>query len=286
MGQAASLIDRLHAEGIPTLLLKGAALADLHYAGAGARPMEDVDVLVPAADAHRAIDVLIAAGWAAELPSPHDRVAVHHSQPFRSPDGGAVDLHWHVMYEPGDDDECWRCAVPAKIAGVATLALCPADQLLHVCVHGIPWTSPPSVRWVADAALIVRGDQPVDWDRLVVQARARCVTLPLRAALGPLSSDFGLAVPAAILDQLAATPTSAAERSVHRMDSALPPSSPTRAAVRWWARYRRLGQVDLPYEHPRTFRGYLNQLHGFDRPWQLPARVARKVAGAVVYRAP
>ncbi len=37
-----------------------------------------------------------------------------------------------------------------------TSCLCPEDQLLHILVHGVRWTRVPHVRWVADAALILR----------------------------------------------------------------------------------------------------------------------------------
>src|ERR1700683_4642008 len=36
-----------HANGIPTVVLKGAALSVLHYRDKGIRPMSDVDILVP-----------------------------------------------------------------------------------------------------------------------------------------------------------------------------------------------------------------------------------------------
>src|SRR6202008_4308852 len=56
-------LDQLRAAGIPTLFLKGAPLALEHYGDLGLRPMADIDVLVPWADAPRALDLLEAAGW-------------------------------------------------------------------------------------------------------------------------------------------------------------------------------------------------------------------------------
>jgi len=45
--RAGEAVGALEAAGVPTLVLKGAALAFLCYDSLGARPMTDVDVLVP-----------------------------------------------------------------------------------------------------------------------------------------------------------------------------------------------------------------------------------------------
>ena len=52
-------LQSLAGAGIPTLLLKGAALAVASYPDPGSRTMEDVDILVPLEDADRALDALI-----------------------------------------------------------------------------------------------------------------------------------------------------------------------------------------------------------------------------------
>jgi hypothetical protein len=54
----AGVLRALHAAGIPAMLLKGAALIQLHYTDAGLRPMADFDVLVPREQAMPAIEVL------------------------------------------------------------------------------------------------------------------------------------------------------------------------------------------------------------------------------------
>ena len=151
--------------------------------------MDDVDVLVPPADAHRAVDVLLGAGWAPEYLQPHRRIAVHHSQGFEHPDDGTVDLHWHTLNESSDDAGIWHAAVPVVVGGVDTLAPAPSDQLLLVCVHARPRVPDPPVRWVAESLTVLRGGG-VEWERVVATARAGRVTLPLAEALAYLSERF------------------------------------------------------------------------------------------------
>ena len=282
---AGDLIERLHDAGVRTLVLKGAALSAVHYRDAGARPMEDVDVLVPTDRAHDAIDVLAAAGWTSERPRAHARVAVHHAESFESAENGAVDLHWHTLFEPSDDDAFWAVAVPATIGGAQTLALAPADQLLHVCVHGRPRNVVPTFRWVADAVTIVRSSGPIDWDRMVEQAQARRVTLPLADALGYLASTWQVDVPPAALRALEASRSTPAERSAYRAAVTRPPPSPVRALAVYWERYRRLAALEPPYATPSNFRAYLRQTYDCERRWELSRKVARRAVAAGGYRA-
>ncbi len=66
----AEAVRELAAQGVPTLLLKGAALSLLNYRDMGVRPMADVDVLVPPAQARIAMDCLLSAGWQAGVEQP------------------------------------------------------------------------------------------------------------------------------------------------------------------------------------------------------------------------
>ena len=279
MRRAAGVLRRFAAAGIPTLVLKGAALQALQYRDAGTRPMDDVDVLVPTADAARAVDLLLAAGWKPTYLRPHDRIAVHHSQPFDHPDDGSVDLHWHALHQPADEADFWEAAVPVVIGGVDTLAPCATDQLLHVCVHGRPWGVTPSMRWVADALAVVRGDDGVDWDRLVLRARARGVTLELREALSYLAETFGADVPPATLGALAGIRPTLTERAAHGASTRLPPPSQVRTLVTFWDRWRRLGAVDPPYARPARFDEYVYLYFGFTGPRPLLAEAVRRRVG-------
>ena len=186
-------LERLRSAGIDLMVLKGVPLAIQYYRDLALRPMADVDVLVPTGAVEDALAVLEADGWPVsrrELRNWHGTGLVH-------PDGRTLDLHWHVGIpllladEARSNDDFWSASVPIEVDGLELRALCPADQLMHVLVHGSWAVSGAQVRWIADAAVVVRqaGDD-LDWDRFVYQVARRRVMLPVRTALRYLAWEF------------------------------------------------------------------------------------------------
>lgn len=167
--KAGALLTAFHNAGIPTMMLKGAALTLLYYKNYGLRPMGDIDVLVPTNRAVEAISLLKEMNWTTNAESPERLISLVHGMDFHNASGQSIDLHWHVIHEcrqEDADDDFWESAVSVKIENVQTLALCPADQLLHVFAHGVRWSEVPPFRWVADAMTVINSSQSeVDWNR-------------------------------------------------------------------------------------------------------------------------
>jgi hypothetical protein len=272
--RAAGAIETLHDAGIETLVTKGASLALLSYADVGVRPMDDVDVLVPIARSADAIEALSIAGWSPAHKSPLEWTAVHHSLGFADAKGGNVDLHWFSLWQPASDDPLWRSSLPLGLAGTATRAPCPADQLLLACVHGTPWSPLPPFRWIADAVTVIRsaGDE-LDWDRLVSEATRRRLTVATAAALAYLREEFGAAVPEPALASLHAVAPRRHERVAFR--AACQPDSPLRTLRMAWDRYRRLRDLDTGAPRPAGFAAFARRFWGLESVWQLPLHAAR-----------
>jgi hypothetical protein len=274
--RAAEAIAVLEGKGIETLVTKGASLAVLSYGDVGVRPMDDVDVLVPIARTREAIEALAAAGWSPEHVDPMAWTEVHHSLGFSGPEGGHVDLHWFALWQPARDDGLWRASVPIELAGARARAPSPADQLLLACVHGTPWSPLPPFRWIADAATVVRSAEgSLDWDHLVAEAERRRVTVATTAALAYLREEFGVAVPATVLDRLPRGPASRHERAAFR--AACQPDSPLRTLRMAWDRYRRLRDLDTGAPRPSSFAGFARRFWGLDSVWQLPLYAGRAI---------
>jgi hypothetical protein len=256
------------------MVLKGASLSLLAYGSPGVRPMDDVDVLVPIERRIDAVEVMRKAGWRPEKADVEAWARVHHSIGIDGPQGGNMDLHWFSLWQPARDEPLWRKAVPLELSGVPTLAPCPADQLLLVCVHGTPWSPLPPFRWIADAAAVIRsaGDG-LDWDRLVSEAGRRQLTVASAAALGYLREEFDLAVPVAVLDRLRAALASRHERAAFR--AACQPDSPLRTLRMAWDRYRRLRDLDTGAPRPTSFVSFARRFWGLDSAWRLPLHASR-----------
>jgi hypothetical protein len=288
----ADLISCLESIGIPTMVLKGGALVDLHYRDAGLRPMADVDVLVPTAVAPQAFEALELSGWVERtgIPFATQRVT-RHSAAFVGSARREVDLHWNALEMPGPDNEFWEAAVPARIGRATTLAMSPCHELFVLLVHGTgPFGAP--VRWVADS-LIVLGTtgEALDWDRFVHAAVGRRVTVRVGAGLRYLNEAFGAGVPKSVLDYLEAFPAPAHERLSHW---ALTHDLPHGATyLHQWDRWRRLQRLlpvatgaDCGREAPSvpgTFVEYLQLSWGLSTRIQLAARLARKVVQIARY---
>jgi Uncharacterised nucleotidyltransferase len=137
-----SALDTLAAANTEVVLLKGAALALTVYGSFVARPMSDVDLLVPREDALRARDALLAAGWTSgpgqqsEFYEGH-----HHLAPLIDGlgTGTSLELHTSLFFEGHPfaftSDDIRARAERVTVHGRAVLVPSVHDQLLHLCLH-------------------------------------------------------------------------------------------------------------------------------------------------------
>ncbi len=215
----AIVVERLQAAGIKTMLLKGAPLSLLYYKNNGARPMADIDLLVPHAQARPAYDLLVAAGWTPTPTLNEGLLNYDHSLHFTNASGRELDLHWCLFHGccHGDETDFWATAAPVRMAGVATLAPGPTEMLFHTVVHGMAWNPEPPIRWVADAMTLIQSpDAAIDWTRLIQLAERHRVGLRLKNGLAYLGAAFPAAVPPAVMDALNHLPVRYLEKMEYR----------------------------------------------------------------------
>jgi hypothetical protein len=170
-----------------------------------------------------------------------------------------IDLHWHLLPDmcfSHADEEFWGRAAATTLHGVSVSVLDATDQLFHTCAHGVKWEHVPPLRWIADAAMILRDASVViDWDRLVELARRLRLVLPLRDALTYLEHALGIPVPHPVQAALRNTPVSLAERWEYRLRTR--PASPVLGRLlEHRLRYRRLRRAP-GHLGEITFVGYL-----------------------------
>ncbi len=240
---AAAMVEAFERAGIETLLLKGAALALTAYERVGLRPFGDVDVLVRPANAAAARELMDRHGWVPIRAVAGSSLALRHSLGYTNGSGVDLDLHWVSLSDCGGDDRAddgfWRRSVPVDLQGVRTRALCPSDQLLHVCVHGVHWTPVPTGHWQADAVAILRrqGDA-FAWDALIAEAGGRQLALQCARALRQLTRDRDVPVPAAVLASLGRQSATWWERLEYHAKR-WPPSLGPLVVQQWGAAARR-----------------------------------------------
>jgi hypothetical protein len=221
---AALASQQLLGARIPTMVLKGIVLVSRCYNGLSLRPMGNVDLLVPRNDALRAIDVMQLHGWrmrhGGSRPHRPADFATIHAYPIEHPANPEilVDVHWRLLWARFSDEseaELWRRATRFEISGVELLAPSAADMLVHICAHGARWNGLHSVRWVVDAALLMRTDA-IDWAHFVAQTERLGLALPIVSTLGYLRSAMRVPVPDAVMRTLKQSPVTPIERLLHR----------------------------------------------------------------------
>jgi hypothetical protein len=273
----APLLRTLAERGVATMALKGGALATLYPGGLGARPMDDVDLFVREADVAQALEVLGEAGFEDVSPLGFEVTRrTLHSAPFRRDDSIEIDLHWRAFDQAGVAEAFWTRAEQGELGGAPVLVASPADQLLQACVHGVA-ILPAPMRWIADAVGVIRATGArLDWEVLVATAREHEVTLTLWEALDFLRAELAVEVPPEALDALAASPSSIAERLVHRVEArhvVLPRGA---GYVELWDRYRRLARGRGERRSAAGFLTFVAEVWNLPHRRALAPRLARK----------
>lgn len=212
LANGVAALGQLRAADIPVIVSKGLALATCYYDSPALRPMSDIDLLVPANRALDAVSVLNAGGWHEFDGSNEqwghrreDMLALIAGLGLRHPRFGEIDLHWRLLRESGGeatDAMFWRDAQAAIIGGVDTLRPSPTHMLFHVIVHGLQPNVMSPLRWIADAAMVLRRDgDAIDWNELLACGRRLRVSRRLGSGLAYLAAAFQLPIPPEIANR-------------------------------------------------------------------------------------
>lgn len=258
----AEIVERLGAAGVPALVLKGFALAVLDYRDLGARPMEDLDLLVPpdlVAEAARALEPM---GFRTREGEAQPTGLLANEIETVDALGNVVELHAYSLVESADDADLWERPVAFRLREVEAFAPAPAEALLLICAHGQRWNAVQPVSWALDAATIVRANgAALDWDRFVERARARQL-IPAASRSVRFLDALDLEVPSEVLTRLRAAPAGRAQLLGDRAQRALPTRFST--AVLAADRCRRFRALAPPERRPSGIVDWLSDT------WQVP----------------
>jgi hypothetical protein len=201
----AMAVQPLTGNGLEPVVLKGPALA-ARYPSPGLRPMEDIDLLLPASQHQPALRALHGAGWVTARAAGHDiydTVLTHKDVP-------SLALELHYALEPGsqrvtklDATALWALRQPIDCLGTPAFGLPLPEEMVYLAAHaGKPHHGFFRLVWIADLAMIVglaheRGEQ-VDWDRVRSVARQYSCATVVAAALA-LARRAGVDAPPELL---------------------------------------------------------------------------------------
>ena len=164
----ARLVEALAHEGIPALVLKGAAqAAQLYHPTPEVRGSSDIDLLIPAEHLQRSDDVLQRAGMAREWPAADPPAAARpmfmrlaNVFDYRGPvSGELVELHFRATLNPhalpATFEELWAGSEPVDTGHGTVRALGGPLQTFYLC-HHVLCQLPYRLKWFGDVARALR----------------------------------------------------------------------------------------------------------------------------------
>ncbi|MBP9726333.1 MAG: nucleotidyltransferase family protein [Gammaproteobacteria bacterium] len=184
------LLQTLIEQNIEPCLLKGGALMLCCYSSPGARVIGDIDILIDKSQVKKTIERLMSLGWqpSFEMENLEDYMKIKHGCHFTNQHNQCVDLHWLLSLRHVTNTSLAQVSYKTvrhftEKLGREVVMLCPEDQLLHIFIHGIAESEQPLIRWVPDAAFILRHHTLFDWDYFFQQTKNAKISFIVKPAL-------------------------------------------------------------------------------------------------------
>lgn len=215
------IVDRLAAEGVQSVLLKGAALAYLYYAQPFLRSRSDTDLFIRAAD-REAVDAFfrrrgyqrpnaVSGQWVSRQTTyfRFDRMRMPHT----------FDVHWAINNSPIFSpvltfDDCDEAAIAVPALGGHARTLRPDHALTLACLHrashmrapywvdGVAFIEGNRLIWLYDIHLLLTEMSRDELDAFACFAQRKRLKAICRDALTVTQECFGAPIPRDLLDRL------------------------------------------------------------------------------------
>jgi|GEM_PF-5225003 len=198
------VIQSLEHHNIPTLCLKGPALAGVFGAADRLRMSHDFDLLVRPAHLPQAEAILRQLGYQPDLAD--RQTSPWHGHSWSAPaHSGIIELHHRLCSPPSllpsSLFDPWRHTQPVTIQGGRLTTLTAPASLVYLAVHGtqhVWWR----LFWLVDIADAMV-DPAVDWQQALALARSARVEHYLLLALGLAQQILAAPLPASLADRQA-----------------------------------------------------------------------------------
>jgi hypothetical protein len=215
---AGAIVTTLAARGIEPVLLRGASTVLRTHRDVGLRPMNDLDLLVRVDEVDAVDRNLRADAWRPQ-PQSGARRSLESAVTYANAEARRIVVHWAPTRNLAPAPTWWEAGTEVELGGTAIRVLDPTSHLLQVLVDGARALSGSTLRWVADATILLGSEQP-DWDRLVDLAPRLHVSALVAETLAYLADTFGADVDAAALRELRKPDPTRRARIAHRLSGA------------------------------------------------------------------
>ncbi|MGC2186476.1 MAG: nucleotidyltransferase family protein [Terriglobales bacterium] len=202
--ELARVLSLLGDAGIPVIPLKGVPLALALFGDPASRVCGDIDILVSPGDVKRALDLILASGYDAEVNHPYfSKLALRHGRHFnavRKSRGISflLEVHWTLIQHSSKNAEAvrnlWAEARPQTYFAVPAYSPGPEWEFLYLCIHAADhdWQV---LKWLVDIHQTVLSGT-VNWQKAMEEAEGLELGLVVRQTLAVSSLLLGTPLPA------------------------------------------------------------------------------------------
>ena len=217
LAQLAELQGLLHSQGIPFLIFKGLALAQMIYKDIGVRDSCDFDLLIRREDFWRLDGILRDCGYQSKI-DPRQANVVYSSYRnslmyhFRDSSKIPLHIHWHLFnvfipqtkeYLIKSAQRFWQQAQDKDIAGLKIKTLSDNHLLIYLCWHALSHGF-SELLLLCDVEGFLRSfGYHLDWEAIIDEARKLDLENCVYCAFYLCSSIFKTPIPQEILLRLA-----------------------------------------------------------------------------------
>jgi hypothetical protein len=262
-----SVLAALDTAGIPTTVLKAAALSATVYPQPSTRHNHAIDLLVDAERMAAASAVLAGAQFS---PTPVTSGAAVHRD-FRHSSGLALGLHSQLLFLPHFEmplGEVRARARAVRIGGRSVRVLSPEDTLVHVCGHATYSRSRANLRWACDAYYLLHCE--LNWPVVIETAKRSRLGLPLFVLLRWLNEALAAPLPTDRLAELDPRDRAIDRVAAEGIYAALLHSTLSREkAFRAFETSKRAQLGFIKFSAFPSLR-YVRWRHNVDQGWMLP----------------
>jgi putative nucleotidyltransferase-like protein len=258
--ELSQMLSLLNNHGIPVIVIKGAALAELLYQNIALRPMNDVDLVVKKKDLQKIDKILSSSEFSNTTQSLHSKrknkwvPIITYMNRVKS-----FDLHTRLFELPKHNP--WENAAPASVASTDTLILGLEDFFLHLCLHvhrhlymvGIT----KLIWWYDIAEWIKLYRKKLDWEYMVGIAQKYNVEADIHRILHVVNEWFGGHVPLKALSRFKSN-----GKTISILDAFYPAKNSKAVHKKIQTQYR---QLDLFLSSFSTIPSVRNKIYHFLR---------------------
>jgi hypothetical protein len=207
-----AVVGRLSQAGVPSVVLKGAALRLTAYHDAAERGFGDIDVLVPSTLLNQAVGALVEAGYELESEERNRKYLEHHHHLIlRKREGFVVEVHWALMPAKSpfglDPVAFLRDArtIPTT-SGVAVSVPSQEHMVLHLSQQNLE-DGFSQLRRLVDVDRVIASAPDFDWAKLRSESMRMRVQAMVALTLRLCELLLGTPVPAGFLASLGISAT-------------------------------------------------------------------------------